>query len=78
MILVAPPADSLQAAFFKLKVLASIFCDTKITLQGINWKFWKDDVFEAFGKIIQAEGLSTNRKERKAGGLRIFCLWFLS
>ena len=52
MILVAPPADSLQAAFFKLKVLASIFCDTKITLQGINWKFWEDDVFEAFGKII--------------------------
>ena len=27
MILVAPPADSLQAAFFKLKVLASIFCE---------------------------------------------------
>ena len=31
-----------------------------ITMQGINQNFWEDGIFEVFGKISQAEDLSTH------------------
>ena len=50
---------------FKLELLLSIFRGTKITVEGINYKFWEDDAFEAFGKINYAFSLSTHHKARK-------------
>ena len=59
----------------KLMKLPLLCCQTKekqgnykfsgISRQGINQKFWENDVFDAFGKISQSEGLSMHHKTCK-------------